>query len=113
LEGEFFWRQLDQFQGPGTTGLRPLHDRGFQLQASMMAIPQTLQLYAAGSSIRGQYGNPWDGRVGINWFPFKNKVIRWNTQVMYIDKSPSGYNSLTYNVGSNGVIFNTDFELAL
>lgn len=113
LEGEFFWRQLDQFQGTGTTGLRPLHDRGFQLQASMMAIPQSLQLYAAGSSIRGQYGNPWDSRLGINWFPFKNRVIRWNTQVMYIDRSPSGYNSLTYNVGSNGVIFNTDVELAL
>jgi hypothetical protein len=113
LEGEFYWRELDQFQGPGTTGLRPLHDRGFQLQGSMMAIPQTLQLYAAGSSIRGQYGNPWDTRLGINWFPFKNRVIRWNTQVMYIDKSPSGYNSLTYNVGSNGVIFNTDFEMAM
>jgi hypothetical protein len=24
-----------------------------------------------------------------------------------------GYTSLTYNVGSKGVVFNTDFELAL
>jgi hypothetical protein len=113
LEGEYYWRRLDQFEGPGAAGVPHLHDTGFQLQGSMMAIQKTLQLYLAGSTIRGQYGNPWDTRVGINWFPFKNRVVRWNTQVMYINRSPVGYNSLTYNVGSNGVIFNTDLELAL
>ena len=39
--------------------------------------------------------------------------MRWNTQAIYFYKSPVGYNSLTYNVGSTGWIFNTDFEFAL
>ncbi len=73
LEGEYYWRRLDQFEGPGTPGIPHLHDTGFQLQASMMAIPKTLQLYLAGSKINGQYGNPWDTRVGMNWFPVQEQ----------------------------------------
>ena len=85
--------------------------RAFSCQASMMAIERTLQLYAAGSRVAGGvYGSPWDTRFGVNWFPFKNRVLRWNTQAMYLYKSPVGYTSLTYNVGSTGWIFNTDFE---
>ena len=113
LEGEYYWRKLDHFEGPGTATVRNLNDRGFQLQASMMAIPQRLQLYTAGSTIFGEYGNPWDFRLGVNVFPWKNRVFRWNTQAMYLYKSPVGYTSVPYNVGSTGWIFNTDFEMAL
>jgi hypothetical protein len=113
LEGEYYWRKLDQFEGPGTSIVPNRYDRGFQLQASMMAIPKRLQVYLAGSRVEGQYGNPWDTRLGVNLFPWKNRVFRWNAQVMYIYHSPSGYNSLTYNVGSTGWIFNTDFEMGL
>jgi hypothetical protein len=114
LEGEYYWRKLDHFQGPGTETVGNQYDQGFQLQASMMAIEKRLQLYAAGSRVLGGvYGNPWDARVGVNFFPWENRVFRWNTQAMYIYKSPVGYTSLTYNVGSTGWIFNTDFELAL
>jgi hypothetical protein len=113
LEGEFYWRKLDQFEGPGTADLRNLYDRGFQMQGSAMLIPRTFQVYVAGSYIDGEYGKPWDIRAGVNWHPWKNRVFRWNTQVMYLDRSPVGYTSLTYNVGSKGVVFNTDFELAL
>jgi hypothetical protein len=88
-------------------------DRGFHLQGSMMIVPRTFQAYLAGSYIDGNYGKPWDIRAGVNWHPWHNRVFRWNTQVMYLNHSPVGYTSLTYNVGSKGVVFNTDFEMAL
>jgi hypothetical protein len=113
LEGEVYYRKLDSFEGVGTAGLRSLYDRGFQVQASAMLIPRTFQVYLAGSYIDGEYGDPWDIRAGVNWHPWQNRVFRVNSQVMYLDRSPVGYTSLTYNVGSKGVIFNTDFELAL
>jgi len=113
LEGEYYVRKLDQFQGPGTGVVPNQWDRGFQLQASQMIIPMTFQAYLAGSYIDGNYGKPWDIRAGVNWHPWHNRVFRWNTQVMYLSHSPVGYTSLTYNVGSNGFVFNTDFELAL
>jgi hypothetical protein len=113
LEGEYYLRKLDQFEGPGTGVVPTMWDRGFQLQGSMMIVPKTFQAYLAGSYIDGNYGKPWDIRAGVNWHPWHNRVFRWNTQVMYLNHSPVGYTSLTYNVGSKGVVFNTDFEMAL
>jgi hypothetical protein len=113
LEGEYYVRKLNDFQGPGTGVVPTMWDRGFQLQGSTMIVPKTFQVYLAGSYIDGNYGKPWDVRAGVNWHPWHNRVFRWNTQVMYLNHSPVGYTSLTYNVGSKGVVFNTDFELAL
>jgi hypothetical protein len=113
LEGEYYVRKLNDFKGPGTGVVPTMWDRGFQLQASTMIVPKTFQAYLAGSYIDGNYGKPWDVRAGVNWHPWHNRVFRWNTQVMYLNHSPVGYTSLTYNVGSKGVVFNTDFELAL
>src|SRR6516225_6526841 len=113
LEGEYYVRKLNDFKGPGTSVVPTMWDRGFQLQASTMIVPKTFQAYVAGSYVDGNYGKPWDVRLGVNWHPWHNRVFRWNTQVTYLYHSPVGYTSLTYNVGSTGVVFNTDFELAL
>lgn len=113
LEGEYYVRKLNDFNGPGTIIVPNQWDRGFQLQASTMIIPRTFQAYVGGSYVDGNYGKPWDVRAGVNWHPWHNRVFRWNAQAMYLYHSPVGYTSLTYNVGSTGVVFNTDFELAL
>jgi hypothetical protein len=112
LEGEYYLRWINDFKGLGTTHLQGLFDHGFQLQASMMAVPKTFQIYAGGSTIFGQYGTPWDARVGTNWFPWKNRVFRWNTEALYLFKSPVGYLAVPYNVGSKGWVFHSNLELA-
>jgi len=45
LEGEYFLRWLDHFSGTGTAGLPVLFSHGFQMQASAMLVPKTLQFY--------------------------------------------------------------------
>ena len=112
LEGEYYWRWLDDFKGPGTQGLPQLFDRGFQLQGAAMVVPRTLQLYAGASRINGQFGNPWDFRSGANWFPWKNKVVRWNTEWLYLRNSPVGYSSVPFVVGARGSVFHSSLELA-
>jgi hypothetical protein len=112
LEGEYYLRWLNDFKGLGVTHLRDLFDHGFQLQASMMVRPKTVQIYGGGSVIFGQYGTPWDYRIGANWFPWKNRVFRWNTEAQYLFNSPVGYLALPYNVGSKGWVFHSNMELA-
>jgi hypothetical protein len=112
LEGEYFWRWLDNFGGPGTAGLPTLYDRGFQLQASAMAIPKTLQFYTGGSTVNGKFGNPYDFRMGLNWFPWQNRVVRWNTEGLYLNKSPVGYTSVPFSLGGTGWVFHSNLELA-
>ena len=112
LEGEYFLRWLDHFQGPGTAVLAPIFSHGYQLQASAMVLPKTLQAYLGGSTISGKYGNPWDFRAGLNYYPFHNKVVRWNNEFLYLYKSPVGYTSVPFALGGTGPVFATTLELA-
>jgi len=111
--GEYFVRWLDDFKGPGSSGLsfNDFKDHGFQLQTSTMLSPQAVQLYLSGSKIFGEYGNPWDARLGINVYPWRNKVVRWNSELIYLDDSPVGALSLPYTVGGSGPVFNTNLEV--
>jgi hypothetical protein len=111
LEGEYFYRWLSNFTGDGvnTLNFNLLTDNGFQLMASHMVIQQRLQFYSTFSQVFGDYGNPWDARLGLNFFPFKTQSVRWNFQYTYTYKSPVGGLSFPYAVGGTGSIFNTDF----
>jgi len=113
LDGEFYWRRIDAMKGPGveTLTFSKLDDHGFQMQTSAMLVPKILQGYGALSKIYGQYGNPWDLRFGINWFPWKNYVGRWNTEVLHTERSPVGGFSLPYVVGGTGDIFYTSMQI--
>ena len=113
LEGEYYpLHRLSNFTGTNTSHLRPNTDWGYQLQASAMVIPKTLQAYAGGSEVIGDYGRPWDFRAGVNFFPFKNRVVRWNSEFLYTYRSPVGYTSVPFALGGTGPIFYTTLEMA-
>lgn len=88
-----------------------LADNGFQLQASAMLMPETLQGYAGVSKIFGEYGDPWDLRFGLNWHPWHNRVVRWNCEYLHTDQSPVGGLSLPTIVGGTGDILYSSFEV--
>jgi hypothetical protein len=113
LDGEYFMRWLNNFTGTGAAAALPsLFDQGFQMQASAMLIPKSLQFYAGGSTIFGKFGNPYDTRVGLNWFPWKNKVVRVNNEFLYLYNSPVGYTSVPFVVGGKGLVFHSNLEMA-
>jgi len=105
-------RWLDNFRGTNIEGIPSQFDHGFQIQGTAMVVPQILQAYVGHSRVFGNYGSPYDVRFGTNWFPYKNKVLRWNTEALYLYKSPVGYTSVAYPVGGRGWVFNTTVELA-
>jgi len=78
----------------------------------MMLIPKTLQPYLGHSRVFGQYSDPWDFRAGLNFFPWKNRVVRWNNEYLYTYRSPVGYTSVPFALGGTGSIFVSNLELA-
>jgi hypothetical protein len=110
--GSYYIRWLGNFQGPGTPGLRSLFDHGLEVQVSKMVVPKTAQLYLGGSTIFGQYGTPFDTRLGVNLFPFKNKVVRWNNELLYLNRSPVGYTAVPFALGGKGFVYHSTVELA-
>lgn len=77
-----------------------------------MVAPKTAQRYLGGSTIFGQYGAPFDTRAGVNIFPFKNKVSRWNNEVLNLNRSPVGCTAVPFALGGKGFIYHSTFELA-
>lgn len=114
LDAEYYWRQVDDFavSGPGLLPISNLDDHGFQIQASAMLVPKSIQAYLAGSKIYGEYGDPSDISVGLNWFPYRNRIVRVNGQVLYLNDSPVGYTSVPFPLGGNGTVWSTDIMLA-
>jgi hypothetical protein len=112
FEGETYLRWLDNFRGTNTEGISRIFNNGFQIQASAMVIPKTLQPYLGYSRVFGQYRDPWDFRAGLNFFPFKNRVVRWNNEYLYTHQSPVGYTSVPFALGGTGSIFVSNLELA-
>jgi hypothetical protein len=113
LWGEYYLRWIGDFNATGTVGLPGgLFDHGFQAQISAMAVPKLFQLYAGGSTIFGQYGTPFDARIGTNYFPWKNRILRWNNELLYLYRSPVGYTAVPYNMGSKGWVYHSNVELA-
>jgi hypothetical protein len=109
LEAEYYLRWVNDFITTGFVPVTSLFDHGFQVQASAMVIPKQLQVYVSGSTIFGQYGDPWDVTIGTNWYPFSRREVHINAQAIYLDRSPVGGTSYPYVVGGNGWLFNTDF----
>jgi hypothetical protein len=112
LEAEYYYRKVNDFRFTGVLPRTELTDRGFQLQASAMLIPQVLQLYASGSQIYGQYGDPWDVALGANWYPLDRREVRVNAQFLYLDRSAVGYAAVPYVVGGDGWVMSTDLVVA-
>jgi hypothetical protein len=111
LDGEVYWRWVNDFNATGPLPFNSMYDNGFQLQGSAMLVPQSLQGYLSGSKIFGQYGDPWDLAVGVNWFPMNRRELRVNVQGLYLDRSPVGYASVPFIVGGDGWVFTTDVML--
>jgi hypothetical protein len=114
LETEFYWRWVTDFFGSdvGQLPFDTLDDSGLQLMASGMIRRDMLQAYLGTSMVFGEYGDPSDVRVGINWFPWTNKAVRWNNEVVFLDESPVGNLTAPYPVGANGTVFNSNFEVS-
>ena len=111
LELEYYWRLVNNLRGPETEGLGEFRDDGFTLLASAMVVPKQLQVYVTGSKIYGEYGDPSEFRLGVNWYPFKSEVVRWNAQWIQLRHSPVGGNSLPFVVGGNGPVLHTDLQV--
>jgi len=113
LEAEYYRRWVDDFAlSSGTIPVTELNDSGYQVQGSVMVVPQSLQAYLGYSKIFGEYGDPSDVSIGINYFIFDRREVRISAQALYLKDSPVGYSSVPFAVGGNGWVYTTDLVVA-
>jgi hypothetical protein len=111
LEAEYYWRWLSDYEGVNVGGIANIDDKGFQLQASAMAIPKLLQVYGGTSGIYGIYGDASEFRAGVNVYPMKERGFRVNAEWLHLNHAPVGYTAYPMPVGANGDVFHANLEL--
>lgn len=112
LEGEYYARWVNDFETTGPLPYSKMFDTGISVQASAMLVDKRLQAYATFSQIWGDFGNPTEAAVGLNWYPFGIKSFRITPNALWLQKSPVGYNGVPYVVGGQGWVFYIDAALA-
>lgn len=88
LQGEGYYRKLDQFVADGTMPVSAVRDTGFYVQAAQMIVPKRIELYAGISYIVSNYGHPKEFIVGGNYYPWNSRNLRLNIQLINVDHSP-------------------------
>jgi hypothetical protein len=111
LDLDVYMRWVSHFTTVGEVPVSSLFDNGYSVSAAYMLLDKTLELHIIGSYINGQYGQPYDMIGGINFFPYKNRTLRFNADVRYAYHSPVGYLAFPTFVGSTGPIYIANMEL--
>ncbi len=112
LEGEYYLRWLNDIEADGPVPVDQMFDHGFQLLASSMLWPQTVQAYSMNSYIFGEFGDSWETTAGLNWWIFQRRELRLNVEYIYAHQSPIGYTAVPQLVGATGSIFSTNLEMS-
>src|SRR4029078_2079400 len=88
LQGEGYYRKLDQFVADGAMPVSAVRDTGFYVQMAHMIVPKRIELYAGVSYIFSNYGRPKEFIAGGNYYPWNSRNLRLNVQLINVDRSP-------------------------
>lgn len=111
LEGQWYWRWVDDFKVIGFVPVDEIKDNGVAVQASGMPIKDYLQAYVTYSKIWGQNGNPNEYALGLNYYPFGRREMHVNLEAIHLDRSPVGGFHIPVPVGGTGWVFLSDWVL--
>jgi hypothetical protein len=88
VNGQYFFRKLDNFEADGPLPLSSTFDHGFELSGSYFVIPRKLMVYGRGSKVFGQFGNSWEYAGGVKWHFLRTERLWLNAELMRVNKAP-------------------------
>ncbi len=102
VNGQYFFRRLDDFDADGPLPLASTFDHGGELSASYFVIPQELIVYARGSAVWGEFGDSWEYAGGVKWHFLPTERLWLNAEVMRVNKAPYSGAFTPYSAGMTG-----------
>jgi len=102
VNGQYYFRWLNDFDADGPLPLASTYDSGFELSAATFIVPKTLELYARGSKVFGQFANPYEYAGGVKWYFLPTERVWLTAELMRVYRSPYGGAFTPYTAGMNG-----------
>lgn len=101
LNGQYFFRWLNDFKANGPLPISQTYDHGFEASIGKFLFPK-LELYTRTSMVFGEFRDSSEYCVGLNWYPLANRGLRVVGEVGRIDNSPVGNIITPYQAGQSG-----------
>jgi hypothetical protein len=102
INGQYFFRRLNNFEADGPLPLSSTFDHGGELSASYFVIPREMMVYGRGSNVSGQFGNSWEYAGGVKWHFLPTERFWCNAELMRVYKAPYSGTFTPYTAGMNG-----------
>jgi hypothetical protein len=102
VNGQYFFRWLDDFVADGPVPIASTYDTGFELSVSDFVIPRKLSLYGRGSMVFGEFNDSWEYAVGTKWHPVKTERFYLTAEVMNVHRVPYSGAFTPYTSGLDG-----------
>jgi hypothetical protein len=102
VNGQYYFRRLDDFDADGPLPLASTFDHGFELSTGQFVIPKTLVLYARASKVFGQFGSPYEYAGGLKWYFLPTERVWLTGELMRAHNAPYGGAFTPYTAGVNG-----------
>jgi hypothetical protein len=102
INGQFFFRRIDEFNADGMIPLDSTYDHGFEFSTSYFVVPRKVALYGRASKVYGQFGDSWEYAAGVKWHFLPTERMWLNGEVMRVNKAPYSGAFTPYTSGLTG-----------
>jgi hypothetical protein len=102
VNGQYYFRWLNDFEADGPLPLASTFDHGFELSTGKFVVPKKLMLYVRGSKVFGQFANPYEYGGGFKWYFLPTERLWMTGELMRVNRSPYSGAFTPYTAGMNG-----------
>jgi hypothetical protein len=102
VNGQYFFRWLDDFTADGPLPLSSTFDNGFELSASHFVIPKKLNVFVRGSTVFGEFNDSWEYAGGVKWHFLPSERLWLSAEAMRYHRVPYGAAFTPYTAGMTG-----------
>jgi hypothetical protein len=102
INGQYFFRWIDDFAADGPLPLDSTFDHGFELSASYFVVPRKVVVYGRGSMVNGEFNDSWEYAGGFKWHFLPTERLWLTGEMMYVHKAPYSGAFTPYTTGLTG-----------
>ena len=100
--GQYYFRELSDFEADGPIPLASTFDHGFELSAGTFVVPKKLMVYVRGSAVFGEFRNSHEYAGGIKWHFLPTERLWLSAELMRVMRVPYSGGFTPYTAGMTG-----------
>lgn len=100
--GQYYFRELGDFEADGPIPLASTFDHGFELSAGTFVVPKKLMIFVRGSAVFGEFRNSHEYAGGIKWHFLPTERLWLSAELMRVSAVPYSGGFTPYTAGMTG-----------